>query len=109
MPPFPILMRTKLPQEFLLTKTTSKRAALPSFGLYVSPVRIQFLGVGSRSRMLFRFRNKRGRGVLGAGGVFLEPVGDVFDGRQRAKNVNFFVRSVDVNLQFPFVRAHRTC
>ena len=77
--------------------------------MYVSPVRIQFLGVGSRSRMLFRFRNKRGRGVLGAGGVFLEPVGDVFDGRQRAKNVNFFVRSVDVNLQFPFVRAHRTC
>ncbi len=42
---------------------------------------------------------------LGARGVLLEPAGDVLDGRQRAENVNFFVRRVDINLQFPFVRA----
>ena len=38
--------------------------------------------------------------------MFLELAGDVFDGRQRAENVNFLVRRLDVNLQFSSVRAH---
>jgi len=38
--------------------------------------------------------------------VFLELAGDVFDRRQRAENVDFFARRVDVNLQFPSVSAH---
>ncbi len=44
--------------------------------------------------------------MLGARGVFLELAGNVFDGRQRAENMNLFVRRFDVNLQFAFVRAH---
>ncbi len=42
--------------------------------------------------------------MLGGGAVFLELAGDVFDGRQGAKDMNFFVGRVDVDLQFSFVR-----
>ncbi len=45
-------------------------------------------------------------GILGARAALLELAGDVFDGRQRAKNVNSFTRRVDVDLQFSSVCAH---
>jgi len=44
--------------------------------------------------------------ILGRRTAFLELPGEVFDGRQRAENVNLLIRCVDVNLQLASVRAH---
>jgi len=46
------------------------------------------------------------RRALRARAVLLKLDGDVFDGRQRAENMNFLVRRVDVNLQFSVMRAN---
>jgi len=46
------------------------------------------------------------RGILGGWGMLLELAGDLFDGGQGAEDVNFLVRGVNVDLQFPPVGAH---
>jgi hypothetical protein len=49
---------------------------------------------------------RHSRESLGGGAVLLELAGDVFNGRQWAKDMNFFVRRVDVNLQFSVMSAN---